>query len=273
MLSQLLVLTAITTQLVAADGIHMWLSDMCTNANMGSVSPMPLGSCIEFGQAQSYILEKDAGVTYNLYGGGGCSQYVGQVSVGGICSAVGDRATGIMNIGRQDRKRWIRGANNLLGKRAARSGLRSRNATAIEFVKRVEGDAYQCPNIPSGAEYFFVVQSSSAAHEETFADEERAIRNDFVGAFNAAYQNPSGQTRVSSFTPLGGGIPDVQMTLDMNQGVIQDIHPIDVENLTNALFDFRDAQGDPVNFLVSIYTGRIDHPDAGPIGEFRFDGD
>lgn len=148
---------------------------------------------------------------------------------------------------------------------------RPKNETVL--IKRVEGDTYQCPNIPSGADYFFVVQSSSAAHEDTFSDEETHIRNDFVASFNAAYQNPSGQTEVTSYTPLGGNIEDVQMTLTMNQGVIQDIHPIDIENLTNGLFAFRDAQNDPVNFLVSIYTGRVDHPDAGPIAEFHWNGD
>lgn len=108
MFSKLLVLSAITAQLVAADRISMWLSDMCTNANQGTREPLPLGECIEFGQAQSYILTKDEGNVYNLYGGGGCGQYEGQVSLGGICQAVGDGITGIMNIGRQDARRWVR---------------------------------------------------------------------------------------------------------------------------------------------------------------------
>ncbi|KAF6753869.1 hypothetical protein DFP72DRAFT_848798 [Ephemerocybe angulata] len=69
------------------------------------------------------------------------------------------------------------------------------------------------------------------------------------------------------------GVEDVQMTVSMNQGVIHDISPVDIENLTNSLFDFRDRQGDPLNFLVSIYTGRIDHPGAGPIAEFHWNGD
>ncbi|KAF6745797.1 hypothetical protein DFP72DRAFT_855982 [Ephemerocybe angulata] len=325
MFSKLLLITGLTAHLVAADRLSTWLSDMCTNANMGTTDPLPLGRCIEFGQAQSYILKKDPGNVYNLFQGGGCSQYVGQVSLSGRCLAVGDRATGIMNIGPQDAKRhtgsmdqyfrckccgnsWeianyiitISGtkyAGNMLrtfidyfvwkifpGKivcpaRSARSGAnplgrrekRKRNEPALE--KRVEGDAYQCPNIPSGADYFFVVQRSSAVHGDTFADEDSHVRNDFVSAFNAAYQNPSGQNQVSSYTPLGGEVEDVQMTLTMNQGVIHDISPVDIENLTNSLFDFRDRQGDPLNFLVSIYTGRVDHPGAGPIAEFHWNGD
>ncbi|KAF6750044.1 hypothetical protein DFP72DRAFT_1072658 [Ephemerocybe angulata] len=241
---------------------------MCTNAQQGTTSPLPLGSCIEFGQAQSYILDKDEGSVYNLYSGGGCAQYVGQVSLSGVCLAVGDDATGIMNIGPQDKRRWIRGTSPF-GKRTARA-QRARNETALG--RRVEGDTYVCP-IPSGAEYFFVLQTSSATHQDTFADEDALIRNDFLSAFNAAYQNPSGQTQVSAITPLGGDIEDVQMTLNMNQGVIQDIQVQDIENLTNGLFDFRDQQADPINFLVSIYTGRPDHPDAGPIAEFHWNGD
>ncbi|KAF6751829.1 hypothetical protein DFP72DRAFT_850344 [Ephemerocybe angulata] len=266
MFSKLLLITGLTAHLAAADRLSTWLSDMCTNANMGTTDPLPLGRCIEFGQAQSYILKKDPGNVYNLFQGGGCSQYVGQVSLSGRCLAVGDRATGIMNIGPQDAKRQIRGANTL-----GRREKRKRNEPALE--KRVEGDTYQCPNIPSGADYFFVVQRSSAVHGDTFADEDSHVRNDFVSAFNAAYQNPSGQNQVSSYTPLGGEVEDVQMTLTMNQGVIHDISPVDIENLTNSLFDFRDRQGDPLNFLVSVYTGRVDHPGAGPIAEFHWNGD
>ncbi|KAF6742456.1 hypothetical protein DFP72DRAFT_1081923 [Ephemerocybe angulata] len=227
MFSKLLLITGVAAQLVAADRISTWLSDMCTNANMGTTDPLPIGTCIEFGQAQSYILTKDPGNLYNLYSGGGCAHYVGQVSLSSRCLAVGDDATAIMNIGPQNGRRWIRGANPL-----------GKNEPALE--KRVEGDTYQCPNIPSAADYFFVVQRSSAVHGDTFADEDSHIRNDFLSAFNAAYQNPSGQNRVSSYTPLGGGVEDVQMTLSMNQGVIHDISPVDIENLTNSLFDFRD---------------------------------
>ncbi|KAJ7159029.1 hypothetical protein C8R43DRAFT_1234135 [Mycena crocata] len=270
MFTQLLVLSGIAARLAAADSISAWLSDMCTNALQFKTSPLPLGECIEFGQAQSYILDKDDGNVYNLYGGGGCAQYVGQVSFAQGCLKVGPEATAIMNIGPQDSKRWIRGAN-AIGERVARSP-RPKNGTSL--IPRVEGDTFQCPNIPSGTPYFFVVQSSSATHADTFADEETHIRNDFVAAFNAAYQNPSGQTQVTSFTPLGGtDIEDVQMTLDMDQGVIQDIQVQDIENLTNGLFAFRDAQADPVNFLVSIYTGFPDHPDAGLIGQLHWNGD
>ncbi|KAF6746963.1 hypothetical protein DFP72DRAFT_1075780 [Ephemerocybe angulata] len=267
MFTQLFVLAAISVQLASADRLSTWLSDMCTNANQGNTEPLPLGECIEFGQAQSYILNKDDGKTYNLFTGGGCHQYVGQVSLSGTCLATGD-ATGIMNIGHQDAKRWIRGANPLGKRTKRRSSLRSTN-NARTLERRVEGDTYQCPNVPSGADYFFVVQTSSAAHEETFPDEDRIIRNDFVGAFNTAYQNPSGQTQVTSFSPE----PDVQMTLTMNQGVIQDIHPVDIENLTNNLFQFRNRETNPVNFIVGLYTGRIDHPDAGLIAEFHWQGD
>jgi hypothetical protein len=124
----------------------------------------------------------------------------------------------------------------------------------VPIQKRVEGDTYQCPNVPSGADYFLVVQSSSATDTETFGDEDNLIRNGFDSAFHAAYQNPSGQTTVSSYTPLGGGVDTVQVTLTMQQGVIQDIQDQDIDSLMSSLNDFRGSQSSPINFLVSLYN-------------------
>ena len=127
--------------------------------------------------------------------------------------------------------------------------------------------------MPSGADYFFVVQSSSATHTETFSDEDTHIRNDFDSAFHAAYQNPSGQTTVSSYTPLGGDIPDVQVTLTMQQGVIQDIQDQDIDSLMSSLNQFRGDQSSPLNFLISLSTGRVGQPDAGIIATWHWNGD
>ncbi|KAJ7893212.1 hypothetical protein B0H13DRAFT_1886461 [Mycena leptocephala] len=80
----------------------------------------------------SFILNKDDGNVYNLHGGGGCAQYVGQVSLGGICQDVGDTATAIMNIGHQDSRRWIRGANAL----AERTAHASVDGSSVELNKR-----------------------------------------------------------------------------------------------------------------------------------------
>ncbi|KAJ7926759.1 hypothetical protein B0H13DRAFT_1862004 [Mycena leptocephala] len=282
MFSQLLLLTGVLSRLAAADNLSLWLGTACTGADEGYTEPLPLGTCIEFNQAQSFILNKDDGNVYNLYGGGGCAQYVGQVSLGGTCQDIGDTATAIMNIGPQDSKRWIRGAN-ALAERTARASVDGSSVelnkrtfvspNGVTIQKRVEGDTYQCPNVPSGADYFFVVQSSSATDTETFGDEDTHIRNDFDSAFHAAYQNPSGQTTVSSFTPLGGDINDVQVTLTMQQGVIQDIQDQDIDSLMSSLNDFRGGQSSPINFLVSLYTGIVGHPDAGIIATWRWDGD
>ncbi|KAJ7198105.1 hypothetical protein GGX14DRAFT_402126 [Mycena pura] len=107
MFSQLL-LTSVLSRLAVADNLSLWLGPACTGADEGYTDPLPLGKCIEFNQAQSFILKKDDGNVYNLYSGGGCAQYVGQVSLGGTCQDIGDTATAIMNIGPQDGKRWIR---------------------------------------------------------------------------------------------------------------------------------------------------------------------
>ncbi|KAJ7262120.1 hypothetical protein C8J57DRAFT_1513901 [Mycena rebaudengoi] len=282
MFSQLLLLTGVLSRLAAADNLSLWLGPGCHGADEGYTEPLPLKTCIEFNQVQSFILNKDDGNVYNLYGGGGCLQYVGQVSLGGTCQDVGDTATAIMNIGPKDGKRWIRGANPL-AERTARASVDgwpielSKRAVVspndVTIQKRVEGDTYQCPNVPSGAAYFFAVQSSSAAHTETFADENTLIRNNFDRDFHAVYQNPSGQTTVSSYTPLGGiDIDDVQVTLTMQQGVVQDIQDQDIDSLMSSLNYFRSRQSNPVNFLVSLYTGVIGHPHAGIIATWRWNG-
>ncbi|KAJ7198112.1 hypothetical protein GGX14DRAFT_402136 [Mycena pura] len=268
MFSQLL-LTSVLFRLAVADNLSLWLGPACTGADEGYTDPLPLGKCIEFNQAQSFILKKDDGNVYNLYGGGGCAEYVGQVSLGGTCQDIGDTATAIMNIGPQDGKRWIRGAN-APGERAARASI---DGSSVELSKRVEGDTYQCPNVPSGADYFFAVQlSSSATRAATFPDEDTHIRNDFDSAFHAAYQNASRPATVSSYTPLEGDIPDVQVTLTMQQGVIQDIQDQDIDSLMSSLNQFRGAQSSPLNFLISLYTGKVGHPDAGIIATWHWNG-
>ncbi|KAF8207464.1 hypothetical protein K438DRAFT_1962387 [Mycena galopus ATCC 62051] len=241
MISQLLVLTGVFSRLAAADNLSLWLGTACTGADEGYTDLSRSGP------------------------------------------AADARTTAIMNFGPQDSKRWIRGANALAEPAAGASvdgssaqpskrAVVSRNGVTIH--KRVEGDTYQCPNVPSGAAYFFVVQSSSATDTETFGgDEDTQIRNDFDAAFNAEYQNPSGQTSVSSYTPLGGDIDDVQVTLTMQQGVIQDIPVQDIDSLMSSLNDFRGAQSSPINFLVSLYTGVIGHPDAGLIAAWNWNGD
>ncbi|KAJ7902239.1 hypothetical protein B0H13DRAFT_1882723 [Mycena leptocephala] len=221
----------ILSRLAAADNLSLWLANACTGADEGYTEPLPLGTSIEFNQAQSFILNKDDGNVYNLYGGGGCAQYVGQVSLGGTCQDVGDAATAIMNIGPQDTHPSVDGSSVELNKRTSVPP----NGATIQ--KRVEGD------------------SSSATDTEMFGDEDTHIRNDFDSALHAAYQNPSGQITVSSFTPLSGDINDVQVTLTMQQGVIQDIQDQDIDSLMSSLNDFRGGQSSPINFLVSLYTG------------------
>ncbi|KAH9927197.1 uncharacterized protein BXZ73DRAFT_78638 [Epithele typhae] len=263
MFTKSIILAVALAQLAAADTLLLWLGNKCTGADEGYTSPLPLGSCIEFGQAQSYILDKDDGNTYNLYSGGGCNQYVGQVALSGTCLDVGNEATGIINIGPQSKKRWIRGAN-AIGELEAREPAPApaastnvkRSPNGVVIQKRVEGDTYQCPNVPSGADYFFVVQQESATHTETFGSEDNTIRNDFDSSFNSAYQNPSGQT----------------LTLTMQQGVIQDIQSQDIDSLVSSLEDFRGGQSSPLRFVIGLYTGQINHPNAGLIGVFDWNG-
>ncbi|KAJ7500906.1 hypothetical protein B0H11DRAFT_2225288 [Mycena galericulata] len=281
--SQLLPLIGVLSRLAAADSLSLWLGTACNGADEGFIEPLPLGTCIKFDQAQSFILEKNDGNMYNLYSGDGCAQFVGEVALSGTCQAVGDSATAVMNIGPQSSKRWIRGAT-APGERVARVAFDGSSAelnqrtvlspNGVQIQKRLEGDTYQCPNVPSGAAYFFVVQSESATDEETNPDEDTIVRNDFDSAFQAAYQNPSGQTTVSSFTPLdAGNIQDVQVTLTMQEGVIQDIQGQDIDSLMSSLNDFRGGQSSPINLLVSLYTGIVGHPDAGIIATWHWNGD
>lgn len=247
---------------VVADELHLYLGEGCRNSNLGTYKPVERGLCIEFDQAQSYILEKDEGVTYNLYSGGGCSQYEGQVSVSGTCLGVGTDTTGIINIGKQD-------------KRAIRGATRDTLPKTI-FRKQVDGDAWQCPNIPSNTPYYFVVQSSSAVYEEIAQRDEEIMARNFMADYNAAYQNPSGQTQVSTYNPYDSeNISDPQITLEMTNGVIQDFQDQDMEALMTDLFRFRDLQRSPVRFVVQIFSGRLDLPDipGGVMGTFEFNGE
>lgn len=251
-------LIASAVAFAAADRLSLYLSQHCTNANLGVTSPLPLGSCIEFGQAQSYILTKDTNDVYNLYSGGGCGNYEGQVSLSKTCLQVGDGITGLMNIGPQSSKLRIRGSTLPMELQA--------------MEKRVDGDTYQCPN--TRAPYFFVVQSSSAVHEELpdLATQSR-VRNDFLTQFNNAYQTHSSQDEIRSFTRYGGEyIHDVYLTLDMEQGVASDFRPQDMIGLTDSLLYFRDLQRSPIRFMVSIYSGYVNGA-HGLLGDFRFDGD
>ncbi|KAJ6484310.1 hypothetical protein DFH09DRAFT_1459944 [Mycena vulgaris] len=269
MLTQLLLLTGVFSRLAAADSLSLYLGTACNGADEGFTSPLPLGTCIEFNQAQSFILNTDDGNVCNLYGDGGCAQFVGEVAL----KAVGDTATALMNIGPQSSKRWIRGAT-APAERVARAAFDGSSVelsqrtvlspNGVSIQKRVEGATYRCPNVPSGAAYFFVVQSESTTDEKTNQDEDTTI----------PYQNPSGQTTVSSFTPLDArAIRDVQVTLTMQQGVIQDIQGQDIDTLMSSLNDFRDGQSGPINFLVSLYTCIIGHADAGIIANWQWNGD
>ncbi|OAL06696.1 hypothetical protein IQ06DRAFT_2735 [Phaeosphaeriaceae sp. SRC1lsM3a] len=244
---------------VVADELHLYLGEGCRNAQLGTYAPVEEGLCIKFDQAQSYILEKDDGVTYNLYSGGGCGQYEGQVSLSGKCLGVGTDITGLINIGKQDR-RMIRGATR-------------ESIPKAVVTKRVDGDTMQCSSLTP---YYFVVQSSAAVHEEIPSGDERTMQNNFMADFNAAYQNPSGQTEVSTYNPYDSdNIEDPQITLDMVSGVIQDFQPQDMEDITRDLFTFRDQQRSPVNFIVQIFSGRLDLPDipGGLLATFNFNGE
>jgi hypothetical protein len=44
----------------------------------------------------------------------------------------------------------------------------------------------------------------------------------------------------------------------MNSGVVQDFQRQDMLNLTADLLEFRRMQGFPVDFVVEIYSGRLD---------------
>jgi hypothetical protein len=84
------------------------------------------------------------------------------------------------------------------------------------------------------------------------------MRDDFVSAFSREFQNPTGQTDVSSFTAYyGENIDDVTLVLDMTSGVIQDFQDQDMLSLTRELFTFRNEQLFHISFIVSIYSGRI----------------
>jgi hypothetical protein len=251
--SPALLLIALAASHAAADQLNLYLGDGCNNSGLGVFSPVELGDCIHFDQARSYILQKNDGDVYNLYSGGGCHQYEGQVTLSGSCSPVGGDITGIMNIGQQDR-RMIRGA--------------TRQSQPKGMSKRVDGDTYQCPNVP----YFFVVTSSSAVQEEIGNEDEQDMRADFMAQFQAAYEGQSGQTEISSYSPYNGeNIDDVTITLDMDRGVAQDFQPWEMYDLTTDLLEFRDRQRSPVNFLVALYSGRVDG-DNGFLGTFEFRG-
>ncbi|KAH7401931.1 hypothetical protein DE146DRAFT_754538 [Phaeosphaeria sp. MPI-PUGE-AT-0046c] len=255
-----LYLVLLAASSVVADELHLYLGEGCRNANLGTHAPVERGSCIEFGQAESYILEKDEGVTYNLYSGGGCSQYEGQVSVSGTCLGVGSDITGLINIGKQDR-RMIRGAT-------------LKTVSKAIMKKQVDGDAWQCPS--SGTPYYFVAQSSSAVYEEIPGGDEQTMARNFMSEFTAAYQNPSGQTEVSNWTVYNGlNIEDPLITLDMTNGVIQDFQDRDMEGLVTDFFTFRDMQRSPANFVVQIFSGRLDLPDVpgGLLATFTFWGE
>jgi hypothetical protein len=247
--------------LAVADSLSLYLGPNCNGADEGGYNPIPLGECIAFGQSQSYIIEEDAGVTYNLYSGEGCSQYVGQTSFSG-CMPVGE-ATHVVNEGKQKRAPTIRGRRPM----AARSPPSDISRRGVKVQKRVVGDSYQCPNT-NGA-YFFVVQQSSATTEEIDASAEVQIEGTFASAFNQVYNANNGGTEVNSETAGPQG-EDIRVQLTVTEGVIHNIHPNDADPLITALNDFRDQQRFPVEFTVGLYTGVIGHPDAGLIGNFRW---
>jgi hypothetical protein len=240
-----LFLTAVlTTPFVAADQLSLYLGVGCRSAGLGSYKPVPAGECIDVLQAQSYILQKDNGYTYNLYSSRDCSGLEGDVTLSG-CSSVGEIRS-IKKVPNKKRSQ-IRGTT---------SPLSSKNSPEDLFV-RDNGDTYQCPNVP----YFLMVTTSSSVTEELFSRDEQTMRNDFMSAFSTAYQNPSGQTSVSSSTPYDGeNIEDPAIQLRMVSGVIQDFQEREMEEIMRDLFIFRDRQRFPANFGVDIYTGIPDGP-------------
>lgn len=140
----------------------------------------------------------------------------------------------------------------------------------VPIIKRVQGDTYQCPNT-NGA-YFFVATQLSAVNGDqgaTTLDEEHQIESDFTTAFNRVYNANNGGTEVDSESAGNQG-EHIHAVLTMTEGVVHDIHPDDADPLITALNDFRDHQNNPLGFTVSIYTGVVGHPDAGPIGTFRW---
>lgn len=72
MISSIL-LTAMAADIVSTDKLSLYLGETCTNAVLGTVTPLEPGSCIEIGQAQSYFLTKDDDIVYNIYSGGSCA--------------------------------------------------------------------------------------------------------------------------------------------------------------------------------------------------------
>lgn len=64
---------------------------------------------------------------------------------------------------------------------------------------------------------------------------------------------------VSSHTILDGtNIEDPDVILDMSSGLVQDFQRQEMLNLTADLLEFRRMQGFPVEFVVEIYSGRLD---------------
>ncbi|KAF8913305.1 hypothetical protein CPB85DRAFT_571739 [Mucidula mucida] len=249
------------------DAIHLYLGANCNGEQLGTTSPLLPGTCIDFGQAQSYILEEDDGITYNLYSGDGCSQYVGQTSFSG-CMGVGPDATHIVNEGKQAKRSFL--PRTIPGRGVPPKASPYMSRRGVPILKRVEGDTYQCPNT-SGA-YFFVVQQTSAVHGEdgaTSFDEEQQIESDWTAAFNRVYNANNGGTTVNSESAGSQG-EYLHAQLTVTEGVIHDIHPEDADPLITALNDFRDQQNNPFTFVVGVYTGVVGHPDAGLIGNFRW---
>jgi hypothetical protein len=133
-----------------------------------------------------------------------------------------------------------------------------REIRSKDKLVRNDGDAYRYPRVPIGAEYFFIVESSSVTTEEGPREVEATMRDDFVSAFSREFHNPTGQTDVSSFTAYPGeNIDDFTLVLDMTSGVIQDFQDQDMPSLTRNLFIFRNEHCFHISFIVSIYPGRI----------------
>jgi hypothetical protein len=107
------IVSTVLASFAAADLISLYVGEACRSANLGRWEPIPLGKCIDISQASSYVFEKDDKNFYNIYSGGGCHQYEGQVEFSG-CLTKGEGQTGILNIGPQDKKRWIRCATLVL---------------------------------------------------------------------------------------------------------------------------------------------------------------
>jgi hypothetical protein len=142
----------------------------------------------------------------------------------------------------------------------------------VPIQKRLEGDTYQIQG-PSGAPYFLVVTGQSATTEETNAAEDTLVENGFMSAFDAAYQNPSGQTSVTAVVQVDDPpIQSVVASINMDNGVIQEIQPQDMEEIMGALNDFRGGVGAPILFAVALYTGIIGVAGAGLIANLVWNG-